>query len=154
MDFEKLKQWMDMAQKYQSGNFWNGLFDQSSFNQFMKETIDASSGTAPSSNDTSYPKTDVYITDTEIIVIAELAGYTKENIHISVSGDKLMLRGEPSHMITGQPVVQERHRGPFKRIIELPEPTFSNRIKAKFQNGLLILKYERKYYEEERVKID
>jgi HSP20 family protein len=154
MDFDKLKQWMEMAQKYQSGSFWNGLFDQSSFHKFMKETMDAPTGTAPPSFGASFPSVDIYATDTEVIVVAELAGYTKENLHISVSGNKLLLKGASSHMIAGQPVMQERHQGPFERLIELPEPAFSNQVKATFRNGLLTLTYKRNHYEEEKVTIE
>ncbi|KRG14651.1 hypothetical protein ACA29_05815 [Lederbergia galactosidilytica] len=28
MDIEQLRQWMEMAQKYQNGNFWDTFFDQ------------------------------------------------------------------------------------------------------------------------------
>ncbi|MCR2822399.1 Hsp20/alpha crystallin family protein [Lederbergia panacisoli] len=160
MDFDKLKQWMELAQKYQSGDFWNNMMNQSSFGQFMNDSMDMSGGPSQSEktnqpqHSTTFPKIDIYITDTEVTVIAELAGYEKENLHISVSGNKLLLKGTSTPIIMGQPVLQERNEGQFQRIIELPEPTFSNQIRAKLQNGLLILTYKRKYFQEERVPID
>ena len=37
----KILQWMDLAKKYQTGDFWDGIFDQISFNEFMKTNVDA-----------------------------------------------------------------------------------------------------------------
>ncbi|MBS4223156.1 Hsp20/alpha crystallin family protein [Lederbergia citrea] len=159
MDFDKLRQWMELAQKYQSGDFWNGMLDQSSFTQFMKDNMDMGQQSEPkaqssTTTSTQFPKVDIYMTESEVVVIAELAGYEKENLHISVSGNKLLLKGTSTPIIIGQPVLQERNEGQFQRIIELPEPTYSNQIKARFQNGLLTLTYSRKYFQEERVAID
>jgi len=160
MDFDKLKQWMELAQKYQTGDFWNNMMNQSSFGQFMNESMDMSEGPSPSEktnqpqNPSTFPKIDIYITETEVVVIAELAGYEKENLQISVSGHKLLLKGTSTPIIIGQPVHQERNEGQFQRIIELPEPTYSNQIRAKLQNGLLTLIYKRNYFQEERVSID
>ncbi|MBS4195454.1 Hsp20/alpha crystallin family protein [Lederbergia citri] len=160
MDFEQLKQWMELAQKYQSGDFWSSMMNQSSFGQFMNDTVgpdpSKSENTVPpqQNQNKTFPKIDIYMTDTEVTVIAELAGYEKENIHISVSGNKLLLKGTSTPVIFGHVVQQERYEGQFQRIIELPEPTYSNQIKAKLHNGLLTLSYKRKYFQEERVPID
>ncbi|KAB2331506.1 Hsp20/alpha crystallin family protein [Cytobacillus depressus] len=165
MDFEKLKQWMEVARKYQSGDFWNGMLDQSSFNQFMKENMDMGSSAGPGPNaganslgrrpyNSKFPSIDIYMTDLEIIVLADLAGYKKEDLQVSVSGNKLLLKGTSSPIVSGQAIVQERNQGAFQRIIDLPEPTDSNQIKAKFQNGLLTLTYKRLYIQEETVPIE
>ncbi|WP_066288244.1 Hsp20/alpha crystallin family protein [Bacillus sp. FJAT-29937] len=157
MDFDKFKQWMELAKKYQSGDFWNGMLDQSSFQQFMKENMDMASNNEPpaqTSMNNNFPNTDIYINEFEVIIIADLPGFKKENLHVSISGNKLLLKGTSVPIITGQPVLQERVQGEFQRIIELPEPTESNQVKAKFQNGILILTYKRKYIYEEKVIID
>ncbi|MBU8878542.1 Hsp20/alpha crystallin family protein [Bacillus sp. FJAT-29790] len=157
MDFEKLKQWMELAQKYQSGDFWNGMLDQSSFSQFMKENMDmgpSSDAKGQPSSRTVYPNIDIYMTDSEVIVLADLAGYAKEDIQVSVSGNKLLLKGMSTPIVGGQPILQERNQGQFQRVIELPEPADTNQIRAKFQNGLLTLTYKRIYLQEERVTIE
>ena len=41
MDMNKILQWMDLAKKYQTGDFWDGIFDQSSFEEFMKNNFDS-----------------------------------------------------------------------------------------------------------------
>lgn len=156
MDFDKLKEWMELAKKYQSGDFWNGMLDQSSFNQFMKDSMEMPSN-EPSGQRTmknQYPSIDIYINEFEVIIIADLPGYKKEDLHVSVSGNKLLLKGSSVPIVAGEPVLQERIQGQFQRIIELPEATESSQIKAKFHNGLLTLTYKRKYIAEEKVIID
>ncbi|SFC52967.1 HSP20 family protein [Bacillus sp. OV322] len=161
MDFNKLMQWMELAQKYQTTDFWNGVFEQTSFNQFMKENMDMSSPQGPSPDNgaapmprSDFPAVDIYVTDTEVIILADLAGYTKENIQVSVSGARLLLRGSMNSMIAGQAFLKERSQDGFRRIIDLPEPAESNLITAKFENGLLRLTYNRQFMEEERVNIE
>ena len=36
MDMNKILQWMDLAKKYQTTDFWNEIFEKSSFDEFMK----------------------------------------------------------------------------------------------------------------------
>ena len=40
MDMNKILQWMDLAKKYQTTDFWNEIFEQSSFDEFMKNNSD------------------------------------------------------------------------------------------------------------------
>lgn len=123
----------------------------------MKENMDMNvqdSHQAPQPPRSNFPPIDIYVTPHEIIVIADLPGYLKENLHVSVSGSRLLLKGSPHPLITGQPVVQERPSGDFNRIIELPEPTDAHHLRAKFENGLLILSYHRQFFQEERIHIE
>ncbi|WP_338472363.1 Hsp20/alpha crystallin family protein [Niallia sp. XMNu-256] len=157
MDMNKILQWMDLAKKYQTGDFWDGIFDQSSFEEFMKSNVDGnhSGETAMKKGQgRNFPQTDIYITDEDVLLIMELAGYVKENIQLSVSGTSLLIKGNNHEMITGEPVQQERYHGPFERVIQLPEPTYPNRIRAKFNNGLLFISYKRQFLKEERVNIE
>ncbi|KQU11630.1 MULTISPECIES: Hsp20/alpha crystallin family protein [Priestia] len=157
MDFDKLMQWMEFAKKYQTNDFWNGVFDQTAFNEFMKENMDMNapdSYQAPQASKSNFPPVDIYVTPHEIIIIADLPGYLKENLQVSVSGSRLLLKGSPHPLITGQLVVQERPSGDFNRIIELPEPTDAHHLRAKFENGLLILSYHRQFFQEERIHIE
>jgi HSP20 family protein len=163
MDFDKLMQWMDIAKKYQTSDFWNGVFDQSSFSQFMKENMDTDKGPGPfpepqaeqkQTRGSSFPAIDIYLTEAEVLLVADLAGYRKENLQVSVSGAKLQLKGSLNPIVTGKPILQERSHGEFQRVVELPEPTDSTQIHAKFENGLLVLSYKRHYNQEERVNIE
>ncbi|MCJ7986046.1 hypothetical protein MUB16_22075 [Priestia sp. OVL9] len=75
MDFDKLMQWMEFAKKYQTNDFWNGVFDQTAFNEFMKENMDMNapdSYQAPQASKSNFPPVDIYVTPHEIIIIADL----------------------------------------------------------------------------------
>lgn len=157
MDMNKILQWMDLAKKYQTTNFWDEIFENSSFNEFMKN----SSGVRQEEDSPfemeqgkKFPPTDIYVTDEEIILIANLAGYMKENIQVSVSGIKLLIKGSSSRVNEGELVQQERYQGDFQRIIQLPEPTYPNQIRARFYNGLLFISYKRQFRHEEQVPIE
>jgi HSP20 family protein len=156
VDFEKLKQWMEIAQKYNSGHFWNRVFDQDSIAKFMQEagreeaTEEQERKTAP-----NLPRTDIYLTDSQVIVLMELPGFRKEDVQLFVSGHELVVKGNCKLPMTPVATIQnERMYGEFQRTIELPEPTEGKNIKARFDNGLLVLSYMRKYRYEEHVAIE
>ncbi|XJZ25735.1 Hsp20/alpha crystallin family protein [Bacillota bacterium Lsc_1132] len=157
MDFEQLKKWMELAKKQQSEDFWKQFSDTSMFNDFLNNSNNT--GEPPNfANQTAsqknFPLIDLYMTELEIIVLVDLAGYKKENLHVSVSGTKLLLKGTFPSLIPVKPIHQERQSGDFQRIIELPEPASSNEIRAKFENGLLMVWYKRKRPPEESVIIE
>ncbi|WP_428911585.1 Hsp20/alpha crystallin family protein [Niallia sp. Krafla_26] len=158
MDMNKILQWMDLAKKYQTGDFWDGIFEQSSFDEFMKNNTDShqsgGNNTMKMGREQKFPPIDIFLTDEEVLLIAELAGYVKENIQLSVLGTSLLIKGTNQQMISGEPVQQERFHGAFEREIQLPEPTYPNQIRAKFNNGLLFVSYKRQFLKEERVNIE
>lgn len=155
MDMNKIFQWMDLAKKYQTNDFWKEVFEHSSFEQFMNSQ--ENSGTeSPFENGQSkrFPPIDIYLTDQEVLLIVELAGYSKEHIQLSVSGIKLLIKGSNNTVFPGKTVQQERNIGPFQRVIDLPEPTFPNQIRATFKDGLLFISYKRQFMQEEEVPIE
>ena len=88
------------------------------------------------------------------MLISDLAGYAKENIQLSVSGTKLLIKGNNNQTNKGELVQKERYQGDFERMIQLPEPTYPNQIRARFHNGLLIIAYKRQFRNEEQVPIE
>lgn len=157
MDMNKMLQWLDLAKKYQTTDFWNEIFEQSSFDEFMKTNSNFwQSGESPLEprQGEKFPPTDIYITDEEVMLISDLAGYVKENIQLSVSGTKLLIKGSNNQVNKGELVQKERYHGDFQRIIQLPEPTYPNQIRAKFHNGLLFVSYKRQFMNEEQVPIE
>lgn len=157
MDMNKILQWMDLAKKYQSNDFWSGIFEQPSFDEFMKSNFDfGQPGEAKSEpvREKIFPPTDIYLTDEEVILVADLPGYLKEDIQLSVSGTKVLIKGSKKNVMKGELVQQERNSKDFQRIIQLPEPTLPNEVRAKFSNGVLIVSYKRLYSNEEQVPIE
>ena len=155
MDFEKIKQWMEISRNYQNGKFWDMIFDQSSLEQMMKNGDEPLVGKKPEQGSLKdFPKTDIFLTDTAVILLLELPGARKEDVSLSVSGIKLSIKGNLTlPNINGVTVHSERKYGEFQRVIELPEPTDSKDIHARFENGLLVITYSRKYSQEERIII-
>lgn len=88
------------------------------------------------------PSIDMIDKKEEIIVKAELPGMEKKDIHVSVTGDVLVIRGERK---TEQEVKDENYLrcetsyGSFMRTIPLPVSVESDKIKAEYKNGLLEL---------------
>jgi HSP20 family protein len=85
------------------------------------------------------PPCDIYETDAEIVVCAELPGLRREDIHVTVERNILTLAGE--RHFDGENTRDyhraERSSGEFMRSFALPNTVDPNRIRAEFNNGLL-----------------
>jgi HSP20 family protein len=100
---------------------------------------------APSAEETPRPAAwtppcDIYETDAEIVVCAELPGASREDIHVTVESNTLTLGGE--RPFVGETTRDNYHRaerspGEFMRSFALPNTVDPNRIRAEFNNGLL-----------------
>jgi HSP20 family protein len=157
LDFEKLKQWMELAQKYQVGDFWNNVFDQETAKNFFREFSDDSQenkGNKPN-HPIDFPPVDIFTVDSHIVILVEIPGVDKNNVQITVSGQKLNIRGISRLPFTPATTIKsERIYGEFHRTIELPEPADGNQIRAKHNHGLLIITYPRRYEAEEPIIIE
>lgn len=93
---------------------------------------------------TQNPRVDVYETDDEVIVSAEIPGVeSKNDIEVSISENQLSLSGEikRTHDITDKGIHRsERYYGRFYRSIPLPHYVNTEASKASYQNGLLEVK--------------
>lgn len=93
--------------------------------------------------DTWKPQMDIYETEDEIIVIAEVSGVTKDNLEIEIDEKAARISGvrKPS-----QPGREARYRlaeiqyGKFDRIIFLPTQIDTDQISATYQDGFLQLR--------------
>ena len=99
------------------------------------------------------PYVDIAETDDEIMVSAELPGIGKDDVKISLHDNTLILRGEKKQQ--NQEKKENYHRversyGAFQRSISLPAATESNKIKAKFKDGVLRITLPKK--EEAKLK--
>ncbi|KMY53394.1 hypothetical protein AC623_04840 [Bacillus sp. FJAT-27231] len=147
MDIDKFKQWMEFAQNYQTGEFWNSVFDPSKA-ELMNRDLPAKQPKQP------FPPVDMFIDESRVILVIELPGFTKEEVHLLVSGNTLTIQGTSSAPFEMQHTMKERYYGEFKRTIQLPEPVESRNVSARFHNGLLFLSYFRVKIQEERVFIE
>lgn len=155
MDFEKIKQWMELTQKYQNGKFWETIFDGIPLDEDAEASeVRPLRPKNKKSDSKNYPKTDIYMTETDVVLLMEIPGALKEDIVLSVSGTKLSVKGvlQPP-MINGASLLNERKYGEFQRNIDLPEPVDSKDIFARYKSGLLTISYPRKYTREEHIMI-
>lgn len=88
------------------------------------------------------PRVDIIDRDDEVVVRAELPGYRKEDIEVSVSGDQLTLSGRAAaeeREEKGSYYRLEISRGSFSRTLALPAEVDDARAKASMKDGMLEL---------------
>jgi len=88
------------------------------------------------------PVIDLYQTEDEVIVKASLPGLKSEDLHISVTADVLTLSGEfkqESDKKAANYHIREHRYGSFERSVMLPTDVQTDKAKADFENGVLII---------------
>jgi HSP20 family protein len=86
------------------------------------------------------PNTDVYISDSGLVIKVELAGMQRENLELTVEGDNLRISGQrPDGCRTSQCkfLAMEINYGAFETVIDVPEGFDLSCGKAVYQNGFL-----------------
>ena len=86
------------------------------------------------------PAVDVYETDKEVVIKAELPGVKKENVEVSVRDNSLHIRGEKKEEKEEKTETYhrvERVYGKFERVIPLPVDVKVEEAKAEFKDGIL-----------------
>ncbi len=84
--------------------------------------------------------TDVYITGDRLVIKVELAGMRREDLELSMDGNRLIICGQrPDSCRIGNCkfLVMEINYGSFESVIELPEGYDLSQAKAAYQNGFL-----------------
>jgi HSP20 family protein len=86
----------------------------------------------------SNPAVDVYQDKDQFTVYAELPGFKKEEIEISLNGDTLTIGGERKQEASEDKGVRtERFFGKFQRSLTLPMAVTSEKVTATYQDGIL-----------------
>ncbi len=86
------------------------------------------------------PNTDVYSTDSGLVIKVELAGMRSENLEITVEGNRLRISGSRPDNCRAQKcsfLVMEINYGPFESVLELPAGYDLSQAKAAYLNGFL-----------------
>jgi HSP20 family protein len=89
------------------------------------------------------PNVDVYETDNEIVVKADVPGVEPEDLEVTCTEDSLVIRGETRReedREEGGWRRVERRYGRFERVIPLPPGTRPDDARASFRNGVLELR--------------
>lgn len=87
-----------------------------------------------------YPQIEVSERGDNLVVCADLPGMKKEDVHLEVHEDHLVLQGERQHesdQNQGGLYRTERSYGSFYRTIPLPDGVNPDQVKATFRDGVL-----------------
>ncbi len=121
------------------------------FQQFRKQLNEllknVATGDVHLASDVMYPAVDVVEKDNHYLYFVELPGVNKEDIKLMVKDGSLVLEGERKEPQMGENVQKIRGEiayGKFQRTVPLPENVDVDRIKAEYQNGLLVIQIEKK----------
>jgi HSP20 family protein len=86
------------------------------------------------------PPIDVYETRDDLVVVVELPGVGEKDIHLSMNGDVLSLRGQRGNAAEAREEHYhriERWSGTFERHVQLPIPVQTDKIRASYREGVL-----------------
>jgi HSP20 family protein len=97
----------------------------------------------PYALDTSLvPHTDIYEENDQLVMKTELPGINKEDINITLEGDRLTIRAEKKEAVVEDAAcyARERQYGQYFRSVTLPFPVKEDKVTANFENGVLELR--------------
>jgi len=87
------------------------------------------------------PSVDVIDREEEVVVRAEIPGVDKENLEVSLSDDRLTIKGstrqEKEEKEAGEYTRREMSRGSFTRVVTLPANVDGEKASASFKDGVL-----------------
>lgn len=136
-----------MSKEQQGEDVFQNLRDGfSSFGKKVSEFVDDVMGSEAMNRGVSI-KTDVFQDKQEYVLQMELPGVAKSEVDIKVYEGTLIVRGKkdaPEGADTFAYEKNERRFGDFRRDFQLPQNTEMDNIKAKFENGVLTIRFPRK----------
>jgi len=100
------------------------------------------------------PRLDVSETENAMEVVADLPGMEKKDIHVSLDGDLLTIKGEKKEekeIKDKQYHTIERRSGSFYRSVRLPAEVENDKVEAAFKDGVLTLKLPKSKAAKEKV---
>ncbi len=102
------------------------------------------------------PAIDIYADSTFVYLVADLAGVETDNLELVLEGQFLRMSGnrKPPLKIKEKRFFQmEVEYGPFERIVRIPLPIDSEQIKARMENGLLLVRFNKKGTDQMQIRI-
>lgn len=117
---------------------WNPLKEMDNFARQMGHLLDYSPFRM--FYNVSTPKVDIFQTETDVLVKAEIPGVSKEDLNVYVDESSIRLSGETklNQEIKDENVYRsERYYGSFSRTVPLPVEVISDQAKAEYKDGIL-----------------
>ncbi len=105
--------------------------------------------------DYKMPVMDMYETDNELVVIMELPGVKKEDIVLNVTPSTLEVTAELKEEKEDNRKYHKKERiiRKYYRSITLPTKVSVDNVDAKYENGMLIVRFKKEAGEKKRVEI-
>ena len=100
------------------------------------------------------PDVDIYETENDLVIELDVPGLKKDDIKISVQDGILVISGEKKIERDEKKknyMIVERCFGKFERAFNLPDYVDAEKIKAKYENGVLVINIPKK--EEKKKKV-
>ncbi len=120
---------------------WDPLKDLMTMHDRMNKIFDETlSKTAQAGYGDWLPPVDIYETETDVMLVAELPGVKEEELDIQMSDGVLTLKGDKKYPIEGDSdnyYRLERSYGKFNRSFTIPSTVDVNSVKASLKDGLL-----------------
>ena len=125
---------------------WDPFRDMLSIQERMNRLFDETFGRATKSEGEELargvwsPAVDIYETDENIVMKAELPGIDKKDVSIEVKDNMLVLKGErkfEKEIKEENYHRMERAYGSFQRTFTLPNVVDKDRVSAKYKDGVL-----------------
>lgn len=83
------------------------------------------------------PPVDIYETQSDLFVVADMPGVQKDDLQVNLEGDLLSIRGMAKQVAPGNPVISEYSLMNFFREFQISEEIDKERISADLKNGVL-----------------
>jgi HSP20 family molecular chaperone IbpA len=109
----------------------------------MGKAIDVNVEQEPQGPPESYfvPATDVYQTDDELVLVADMPGVPPEGLDVRVEEGVLTLRGSPAGPeAEGEVLLEEFAGGEYYRSFRLPGDYDTDKIQASVRQGVLMVR--------------
>jgi HSP20 family protein len=123
---------------------WDPFRDMVSMRDEIDRLFDGFIGRLPGRREVAegawIPLLDLEETKDDFVIRAEIPGMKKEDVKISLTGDKLRISGERSREKEEKGKTyhrMERAYGRFERILTLPAEIDASKVKASYKEGLL-----------------
>ena len=89
-----------------------------------------------------HPPVNVFNTEDQVVVVAELPGVSADDLEITLRGEVLSIGGERKEEVPEGVTYHRRERGVgrFSRLVQLPDAVDVGGIKAEYLDGLLTVR--------------
>jgi len=131
-----------MAELVRRDPFREMISLREAMDRLLGEALTHPLGLSLGENGVWMPQIDMYQTDEDVIVKATVPGVKPEDLHITITGDVLTIRGEikaEEEVKDATYHIRERRYGTFSRSLPLPVPVVADKAKAEFEDGILTL---------------